>query len=112
MNSNLKNGNQIFRIDRFKVPAASREEFLSRVRTSNEVLRSLPGFVEDSFFEQCDAVGGSKIVTIAIWENHQAFTYAKATVQEHYRKIGFNPAEIINRLGIEAEMDAYASLEL
>src|SRR5215813_6384999 len=110
MNSNLKNGNQIFRIDRFKVPAASREEFLSRIRTSNEVLRSLPGFVDDCFFEQRDAAGDSKIVTIAIWENQQAFAAAKASVQERYRQIGFNPAEIVQRLGIEAEMDAYTKL--
>lgn len=112
MNSNLKNPNLIFRIDRFKVPAASREEFLSRVRTSNEVLRSLPGFVEDSFFEQRDAAGDSRIVTIAIWKNHQVFAAAKTAVQEHYKKIGFNPAEIIRRLGIEAEMNAYSMLEL
>ena len=110
--ANLKNPNHVFRIDRFKVPAASREEFLSRVRTSNEVLRSLPGFVEDCFFEQRDSAGDSKIVTIAIWQNQQAFTAAKAIVQEHYKKIGFNPGEIIKRLGIEAEMDAYSRLEL
>src|SRR5215470_1794089 len=111
MNSNLKNGNQIFRIDRFKVPAASREEFLSRVRTSNEVLRSLPGFVEDCFFEQRDDRGESKIVTIAIWNDGHAFTNAKASVEEHYKKIGFKPGEIIKRLGIEAEMDAYTKLD-
>ncbi len=112
MNSNLKNGHHVFRIDRFRVPSASREEFLSRVRTSNEVLRSLPGFVEDCFFEQRDATGESKIVTIAIWENQQAFASAKASVQEHYKKIGFNPGEIIKRLGVQAEMDAYTKLEL
>ena len=110
--SSLKKPNHVFRIDRFKVPAASREEFLSRVRTSNEVLRSLPGFVEDCFFEQRDAAGESKIITIAIWENQQAFASARASVQEHYKKIGFDPGEIIKRLGVEAEMDAYTSLEL
>ena len=110
--ANLKNSNHVFRIDRFKVPAAAREEFLSRVRTSNEVLRSLPGFVEDCFFEGRDASGSSKIVTIAIWESGQAFAAAKSSVQQHYEKIGFKPAEIIQRLGIEAEMDAYSTLEL
>ncbi|HET9802921.1 MAG TPA: antibiotic biosynthesis monooxygenase, partial [Candidatus Acidoferrum sp.] len=70
--ANLKDPNHIVRIDRFKVPAAAREEFLARVRTSNDVLRSLPGFVEDCFLEGRDASGNSKIVTIAIWENQQA----------------------------------------
>ena len=110
--SNLKNPNHIFRVDRFRVPAASREEFLTRVRTSNEVLRAMPGFVDDCFLEQRDSAENSKIITIAIWENEQAFASAKTTVQQHYKKIGFNPAEIIARLGIEAEMDAYSKLPL
>ena len=110
--SNLKKPVHVFRIDKFKVPAAARKEFLSRVRTSNEVLHAVPGFVEDHFFEQLGATGDSKIVTIAAWENEQAFSKAKLLVQEHYKKIGFNPADIIKRLGIEADMDAYTTLDL
>jgi len=111
MNPQKENAH-IYRIDKFKVPAAAREEFLSRVRTSNEVLHTIPGFVEDRFFEQLGATGDSKIVTIAVWENEQAFSKAKLLVQEHYKKIGFNPADIIKRLGIEADMDAYTNLDL
>jgi len=111
MNSRSENA-YIYRIDKFKVPAAAREEFLSRVRTSNEVLHTIPGFVEDRFFEQLGATGDSKIVTIAVWENEQAFTNAKALVQERYKKIGFNPGDIVKRLGIEADMDAYTNLDL
>jgi heme-degrading monooxygenase HmoA len=103
---------RVYRIDKFRVPAAAREEFLARVRTSNEILRAIPGFVEDFFFEQLGASGDTKIVTIAVWENEQAFLSAKSRVQEHYKKIGFNPAEIIKRLGIEADMDAYTKLAL
>jgi heme-degrading monooxygenase HmoA len=110
--NNLKNSNHIFRVDKFKIPAASREEFLARVRTSNEILHAIPGFVEDYFFEQLGASGDTKIVTIAVWENEQAFSLAKSRVQEHYKKMGFNPAEIIQRLGVEADMDAYSRLEL
>ena len=112
MNSNLQNSNHIFRVDKFKVPPASREEFLALVTTSNKILRAIPGFIEDCFLEQRDAAGNSKIVTIAIWKDEQAFSNAKATVQEQYRNIGFNPGEIIKRLGIEADMDAYTRLEL
>jgi hypothetical protein len=65
------------------------------------------------FLEQLGASGDSKkIVTIAIWENERAFLAAKSIVQEHYKKIDFHPAEIIKRLGIEADMDAYTRLEL
>jgi heme-degrading monooxygenase HmoA len=107
-----KEKTRVYRIDKFKVPAAAREEFLARVRTSNEILRAIPGFVEDFFFEQLGASGDTKIVSIAVWENEQAFLSAKSRVEEHYKKIGFNPAEIIKRLGIEADMDAYTKLAL
>src|SRR5258706_366043 len=62
--------------------------------------------------ENLDATGDSKIVTIAVWEDEQAFSNAKLLVQEHYKKIGFNPGDIIKRLGIEADMDAYTRLAL
>jgi heme-degrading monooxygenase HmoA len=107
-----KEKTRVYRIDKFKVPAAAREEFLARVRTSNEILRAIPGFVEDFFFEQLGASGDTKIVSIAVWENEQAFLSAKSRVEEHYKKIGFNPAEIIKRLGIEADMDAYTKLAI
>jgi heme-degrading monooxygenase HmoA len=106
----LKNPNHIFRVDKFQIPTAARKEFLARVRTSNESLRSIPRFVEDCFLEQFGASGESKIITIAFWENEQAFASAKSIVQQHHKKIGFNPAEIIQRVGIQAEMDAYAKL--
>jgi hypothetical protein len=112
MERNLKNANHIYRLDKFKVPAASREEFLARVRTSNEILRVIPGFVEDCFLQQLGASGDFKIVTIAIWENEPAFSSAKSIVQDHYKKMGFDPAETIRRLGIEADMDAYTKLVL
>ena len=107
-----KEKTRVYRIDKFKVPAAAREEFLARVRTSNEILRAIPGFVEDFFFEQLGASGDTKIVSIAVWKNEQAFLSAKSRVEEHYKKIGFNPAEIIKRLGIEADMEAYTKLAL
>ena len=107
-----KEETRIYRIDKFKIPAAAKEEFLSRVRTSNEILRTIPGFVEDRFFEQLGASGDSKIVTIAVWENERAFSNAKLFVEERYKKIGFHPGDIIKRLGIQADMDAYIKVEL
>jgi heme-degrading monooxygenase HmoA len=110
--SPLKNPNHIFRVDRFKIPVAAREEFLARVRATHEILRPIPGFVEDFLLEQRLASGDLRIVTIAVWQNAQAFNSAKAIVQERYKKIGFNPAEIIERLGIEADLADYTMLAL
>ncbi|TGV83754.1 antibiotic biosynthesis monooxygenase, partial [Mesorhizobium sp. M2D.F.Ca.ET.145.01.1.1] len=39
------NGSSVFRVDKFVVPAAAREEILSKVRTTHELLRQQQGFV-------------------------------------------------------------------
>jgi hypothetical protein len=110
--SPLKDSKHIFRVDKFKIPAAAKEEFLARVRAIHEILRTIPGFVEDFLLEQRLASSDLKIVTIAIWENAQAFDSAKSIVQQQYKKIGFNPAEMIEHLGIEADMADYTMIAL
>lgn len=110
MEHNLKNSNHIFRVDKFKVPAAARDQFLERARASHELLRTIPGFVEDFFLEHTDDSGVSNFVTIVVWQHAQAFHSAKAIVAQQYQKRGDNPGEILNRLGIEADMAAYTEL--
>jgi len=108
MGHNLKNSNHIFRVDKFKIPAAARDQFLERARGTHELLRTMPGFVEDCFLEQTDESGAAKFVTIVVWPEAQSFNSAKAIVQQHHQKLGFNPGELINRLGIEVDMGAYS----
>ena len=110
MQPNRKDGKHIFRVDRFKVPAAARAEFLERSRATHRLLRTLPGFVEDFFLESPGDAGMSNVVTIVVWKDALAFEAGKATAQQHYRQIGFNPGEVVRRLGIEADMAAYTEL--
>ena len=59
----------IFRVDKFVVPRSARDEFLSRVKVTHEVLRRQPGFVRDNLLEQFSGPGEFNIVTIAEWES-------------------------------------------
>jgi hypothetical protein len=101
MGHNLKNSNHIFRVDKFKIPAAARDQFLERARGTHELLRTMPGFES----------GAAKFVTIVVWQEAQSFNSAKAIVQQHHQKLGFNPGELMKRLGIEADMAAYSELK-
>jgi heme-degrading monooxygenase HmoA len=112
MNKNLKDGNHIYRVDKFKVPAAAKEEFLDRARASHDFLRTIPGFVEDFLLQQTLASGELNVVTIVIWENRQVFDSVKSTVQQRYTKMNYNPAETLARLGIEADMADYTESRL
>jgi hypothetical protein len=42
---------EIFRVDKFVVPANAREEFLGKVRATHAVLKTQPGFVRDAILE-------------------------------------------------------------
>lgn len=42
---------EIFRVDKFVVPAHAREEFPMRVHATHEVLRTQAGFVRDAILE-------------------------------------------------------------
>jgi heme-degrading monooxygenase HmoA len=112
MNNNLKDGNHIYRVDRFKVPAAAKKEFLDRARASHDFLRTIPGFMEDFLLQQTLPSGELKVVTIVIWENRQIFDSAKSIVQQRYAKMGYKPAETLARLGIEADMADYTESRL
>ena len=48
---------RIYRVDRFKVPAWSRAEFVDKVERIHDRLRAVPGFVLDAVLEQADGHG-------------------------------------------------------
>lgn len=102
----------IYRTDSFSVPAAARAEFLERVGATHAVLRRQPGFVRDLILEQPGDDGTSRIVTVAEWRDDEAIRAAKAVVGEEQRRMGFDPRELIARLGITAEFGTYRALAL
>lgn len=102
----------LYRVDRFVVPAAAREEFLARVNDTHEILHTLPGFVRDLRLEQRSENGESVVVTLAEWEGADVVAAAKAVVAGRQRAKGFDPQELIARLGIRAEMGTFTRIEL
>lgn len=102
----------MFRVDKFIVPEPARAEFLARVRAIHALLRTLPGFVQDFVLEQSGGPGAFNVVTIAVWEDAKAVDLAKKIAAEHYKKIGFNPAEFMRRLNIHADLGNYAEVEV
>jgi heme-degrading monooxygenase HmoA len=97
----------IYRVDKFVVPEAAREEFLRRVHETHQVLRRQPGFIRDALLEQVSGPGRFNIVTVAEWESQAAIDTARAEVMNAHAKSGFNAQETIARLGIEADIANY-----
>jgi heme-degrading monooxygenase HmoA len=101
----------IYRVDKFAVPPEAREEFLGRVRTTHEFLRTLPGFIRGYVLEQSSGPGEFNIVTFVEWQSQQAVDNAVSAVAALHRRMNFNPRENVARLGIKADLGFYKEIE-
>lgn len=100
----------VYRVDKFRVPAAARSEFLERVRATHTSLRNLPGFIEDFVLEQTGGPGGFNYVTVVIWRDAEALNQARTAMEEERRATGFDPKDLFSRLNIEADLANYVEV--
>lgn len=107
---NKKSKMEVVLIDRFVLPAASKAEFLERANINRRFIKSLPGFMEDNAYEE-DGENESRIVTVAVWANEEAFENARASVTEYYKQQGFDMPALIKRLRIQMERGIYKKLQ-
>jgi len=98
---------QVRFIDKFVVPVASKQEFMNRVNINRNFIKTLSGFVEDAAYEGKDEKGNMLFVTIAVWQNEEALKKAKEAMQAEYKKEGFNPALLLERLNITLDRGIY-----
>lgn len=102
---------RIYRVDKFIVPLHAREAFIGKVRITHELLRTLPGFLQDFVLEQSAGPGEFNFVTLAEWENPECFENAKAAVLALHKQMNFNPQEVFVRLGIQSDLANYQRID-
>jgi quinol monooxygenase YgiN len=100
----------VYRVDRFRVPASVREEFLVEVLKTHELLRKQPGFRYDLLLEQDPTPDEVGIVTVAAWDDQAAAAAAGAAVVEMRRTTSFDPGAFMARLGVTADLGNYREL--
>lgn len=98
---------EVVLVDKFIVPEESKARFLAEVRKSASFLRTLPGFVEGFVYENTDGASRHNVVTTAVWKDEEAFQNAKKSAAEGFKKIGFNPQEIMKDLKVEIDRGVY-----
>jgi len=104
-------GNQVSFIDKFVVPKGAEREFKDRMAINREFIKTLPGFVGDRAYESNDAQGNLLLLTVAVWQNEEALKNAKELVQVAYKKQGFDPKEMMDRLHIGMDRGMYKELK-
>lgn len=108
--SSPKSG-RVYRVDKFIVPAEARAEFIAKVRTTHDLLRRQPGFLQDFILEQESGPGEFNFVTLVEWAGPEYIAAARTAVQELHREMNFNPQELFARLGIKADLGNYRAIE-
>lgn len=101
----------VYRVDRFIVPNTAREEFISRVKMTHNLLKTLPGFVQDLILEQDPGDDEFVLITLVEWENSSWIANAKSVVSSMQQQAGYNPQELIARLKIKAELGYFHTFE-
>jgi heme-degrading monooxygenase HmoA len=96
-----------YRIDKFVVPAAAREEFLVNVMMTHKVLEAQEGFVNHAVLEQVAGPGEFNFVTVAEWESADVVERVRAVVAAAHKAANFDPQEMFARLGIRADLASY-----
>ncbi len=96
-----------YRIDKFIVPAAAREEFLVNVMMTHKVLEAQDGFIGHEVLEQIAGPGEFNFVTIARWESADVVERVKAAVAAAHKAANFDPQAMFARLGIRADIASY-----
>lgn len=110
-NPSTDRSKRIYRVDKFIVPPHAREEFIGKVRITHELLRTLPGFLQDFILEQSAGPGEFNFVTIAEWESPECIENAKAAVLALHKQMNFNPQEVFARLGIQSDLANYRRID-
>ncbi|RYJ45126.1 antibiotic biosynthesis monooxygenase family protein [Flavobacterium beibuense] len=98
-------------IDTFTVPDKAKTDFLERVKINRDLLKTLPGFIEDHAYEKTAGNSSFNYVTIAVWENEEAIENAKQQVMASYKKSGFNMPEFLKKNKIILHRAAYKEIE-
>jgi hypothetical protein len=100
-----------YRVDKFKVPANGRDEFLDRVFKTQAFLEQQEGFVQGLVLEQQSGPGVFNVVTLVEWSGPEVVERVTAAVARFHQEMGFDRQELIARLGITADIAGYRRID-
>jgi heme-degrading monooxygenase HmoA len=98
---------QVVLIDTFTMPDESKREFLEAVAQSTTTLRRIPGYVEGYIYEKTGGETHNNIVTTTVWQDEQAFENARTQARVEFKKIGFDPANVMSKLQVQMQRGIY-----
>ncbi len=103
---------RLFRIDKFDVPATSREAFIEKLTASHAALDQAAGRRRNYVLEKVSGPGRYNIVTFVEWESEAAYEAARAAARARQEASGFDPQSFLQQLNVSADLANYIRLDL
>ena len=103
---------ETFRVDRFTVPEAARDEFLAQVADTHHILRTLPGFVRDAILEKPGGPGGWLYPHHRRMGQHGSHRERPQGHSGPPRRIRLRAQEFMAKLGVTPELASYRRLDI
>nr|WP_294789817.1 antibiotic biosynthesis monooxygenase [uncultured Mucilaginibacter sp.] len=97
-------------IDKITVPKAAVAEFIDRMNINRALIKTLPGFIEDTVYQSNGDDDILTFITVALWETEEAILNAKNAVQAEYKREGFDMPAMLKRTGINIDRGIYHQL--
>lgn len=94
--------NSVF-IDKITVPLTYKEEFVTRMKTTQHFLHALPGFISQATYERPDEEGKAIFVTVTVWKDKAAIDDAQQAVEAEYKRTGFDRVAFNKKMNIIRE---------
>jgi heme-degrading monooxygenase HmoA len=103
--------NHVYHVDKFSVPASSRDEFLARALDAKDFLKCQEGFVRGTYLEQFAGPGAFNLVTIVEWKSQAHMEQVKAAMGDREAQAEGEGVEsrqqFCQRLGIKADPGSF-----
>lgn len=100
----------LYRIDTFTLPEAARAEFVAQSLRTISLLRTLPGFIRDRWFEKVSGPGTVNVVTMVEWQDAASIDNAIPAVRAMHAANGFDAAAFSRAHGIVESKAVYEEL--
>lgn len=101
----------VFKVDKFVVPAASINTFVEKLAETHSFLDDMEGCLQNLILTRENGLPSYSVVTIVEWRDQACFDHAKSLAAERHRANGFDPATMIDALGIHADLGNYRVVE-
>ena len=101
----------LFRIDKFDVPATSREALIEKLKASHAALDQAAGRRQNYVLEKVSGPGRYNIVTFVEWESEAAYEAARAAARARQEASGFDPQSFFQQLNVSADLANYVRLD-